>query len=76
MTAVCVRGPHGHDGPFIPSEREQEIIDRFSDFLTLRAAIARRVEDGTYVKGQTLPPWHRYALRLCAWRMTSIAAER
>lgn len=71
MTAtVCVRG----DKP--PTEREQEIIDRFGDFLALRAAISRRVEDGTYEKGQMLPPWQRYALRLSAWRMTNFAEER
>lgn len=66
---VCVRGGE-------PSEREQEIIDRFGDFLALRAAIKRRVADGTYIEGQLLPPWHRYALRLSAWRMTYFAAER
>lgn len=67
---VCVRG----DKP--PTQREQEIIDRFADFLALRAAIKRRVDDGTYIEGQALPPWQRYALRMSAWRMTHFAEER
>jgi len=65
---VCVRGAKG---PLTAGD--QQVIDRFGEFLALRAAIDERVADGRYVKGQQLPAWHRYALRLAAWRMEHVA---
>lgn len=62
MTLVCTRG-----GP--PTDRDQATIDAFAVFLQLRSGVQQRVADGRYREGQPLPPWHRYTLRLAAWRI-------
>lgn len=59
----------GTASPPADGTRDREVVDRFADFLQARSAVAARVADGTYVKGQQVPAWQRYHLRLLAWRV-------